>query len=708
KIKMCIAHRDLTSRNIIIRENKTCMVCDFGFAICISGSKYYLNGDEQLAESTSLMDVGTLRYMAPEVLEGAVNLRDCESSLKQIDVYALGLILWELATRCSDLFQGVDVPEYKAPFVAEIGNHPSMEQMQHLVVKRKARPLFPDIWKDTNPAIRALKETIEDCWDQDAEARLTALCVDERLTELPILWDRYKAGTTIQGVSPTVNPTSADVHTTSNIIQTSSNGWFRGSTFEMPIMRSNADALSPTNWCVDSRYSGDFSMSENTAETSITMSPSELTPRSCPSNSSSNGNNLKNLSTNNNITPGLKVTVPLQPYQGKNPTMERNLIMEPIEDVTISGNSLVEKTDKFSTRNNSTNSFNFETDLFNTLQTNEASESNALVPNDVLSHSTRAVNPIPYVQNAVHIVSTMPKQPNVPGNGHSLQMANGHTVMKDAKGTKKSAGIVGGFKNFFKFPKGSSSTEPNTSAVETATIPKAIEPPTVIVPKLPNGHNTVPKPLGVSNLSKMQSTDTEVYIMDPNDEFSMTQTVVRPVANRQIYSQTVPIDNANGLDDDRNKKYPFQNGFVQSQTHPQLCTESNPKMKRPNTLPIAKLEGCNNATVTLGPSPVKVLQAGESHVTNMDNSTRSNVEEAKEVSSSNQLKNPRFSLYDDRIMTINTRSYQQIQHTPCKLGSPHISASVPLSIDSLCESEVTNFHNTYQSPGSQSRINDNQ
>lgn len=41
-------------------------------------------------------------------------------------------------------------------------------------------------------AIRALKETIDDCWDQDAEARLTALCVEERLIELPVLWDRYK------------------------------------------------------------------------------------------------------------------------------------------------------------------------------------------------------------------------------------------------------------------------------------------------------------------------------------------------------------------------------------------------------------------------------------------------------------------------------------------------------------------------------------
>lgn len=41
-------------------------------------------------------------------------------------------------------------------------------------------------------AIRSLKETIEDCWDQDAEARLTALCVQERILDLPVLWERQK------------------------------------------------------------------------------------------------------------------------------------------------------------------------------------------------------------------------------------------------------------------------------------------------------------------------------------------------------------------------------------------------------------------------------------------------------------------------------------------------------------------------------------
>jgi bone morphogenetic protein receptor type-2 len=41
--------------------------------------------------------------MAPELLEGAVNLKDCENALKQADVYSLALILWEVAHACEDL-----------------------------------------------------------------------------------------------------------------------------------------------------------------------------------------------------------------------------------------------------------------------------------------------------------------------------------------------------------------------------------------------------------------------------------------------------------------------------------------------------------------------------------------------------------------------------------------------------------------------------
>lgn len=44
---------------------------------------------------------------------------------------------------------------------------------------------------------------MEDCWDQDAEARLTAQCVEERLAELLILWEREKS------TSPAVNVSTA-------------------------------------------------------------------------------------------------------------------------------------------------------------------------------------------------------------------------------------------------------------------------------------------------------------------------------------------------------------------------------------------------------------------------------------------------------------------------------------------------------------------
>ena len=44
--------------------------------------------------------------MAPELLDGAANLRESETSLKQIDIYALGLVIWEMATRCTCLYNG--------------------------------------------------------------------------------------------------------------------------------------------------------------------------------------------------------------------------------------------------------------------------------------------------------------------------------------------------------------------------------------------------------------------------------------------------------------------------------------------------------------------------------------------------------------------------------------------------------------------------
>lgn len=50
--------------------------------------------------------------MAPEVLEGAINFQ--RDSFLRIDMYAMGLVLWELVSRCkaadgtAPLTQGID------------------------------------------------------------------------------------------------------------------------------------------------------------------------------------------------------------------------------------------------------------------------------------------------------------------------------------------------------------------------------------------------------------------------------------------------------------------------------------------------------------------------------------------------------------------------------------------------------------------------
>ncbi|XP_042228428.1 uncharacterized protein LOC121870633 [Homarus americanus] len=412
-VKPCISHRDFNTRNLLLTENLLCVVSDLGFAIHTQGAKYFINGEEQHAETSSLTDVGTLRYMAPEVLEGAVNLRDCEAALKQIDIYALGLVLWECAARCHDLYQGLQTPPYMLPFQAEIGLHPSFEQVQVLVTRNKARPLFPSVWKDTNPAIRLLKETIEDCWDHDAEARLSAMCVEGRLAELPVLWDRYKSSLGVNGVSPTMNPMS-------NLTMSQRQGeMFSGLVGNGGKVISNV--ITPRD--------KESSVSEATVETTITASPSEPPPDIC-------------LGKNQLIGTLQPPIPPLQPHQGRNPCMERNLIREVPQELTVSGNILIDHL-----KSNDINSINTinSVNLMDALDIQHALESHGFTNEHLMpllnGHSNTAsvvsqprptlppptlVQPIPYLQNEVRSIDNQPKRQNTAvrdgenrDNGHS-------------------------------------------------------------------------------------------------------------------------------------------------------------------------------------------------------------------------------------------------------------------------------------------------
>ena len=55
--------------------------------------------------------------------------------------------------------------------------------MQEVVCQQKKRPEIKEAWRN-NLGMNQIAETIEECWDQDADARLSASCVVERLSSL--------------------------------------------------------------------------------------------------------------------------------------------------------------------------------------------------------------------------------------------------------------------------------------------------------------------------------------------------------------------------------------------------------------------------------------------------------------------------------------------------------------------------------------------
>jgi bone morphogenetic protein receptor type-2 len=60
-VKMPTAHRDLNSRNILVKSDLSCCLCDFGFAMKVNGSRYEYQGEMILAETKSIYEAGTMR-----------------------------------------------------------------------------------------------------------------------------------------------------------------------------------------------------------------------------------------------------------------------------------------------------------------------------------------------------------------------------------------------------------------------------------------------------------------------------------------------------------------------------------------------------------------------------------------------------------------------------------------------------------------------
>ena len=73
-----LLHRDLKSLNILLDNNLTAKLADFGWA--------------RIKETLMTGKIGTYQWMAPEVIA-------CSPYTEKADVYSFAIIMWELAIR---------------------------------------------------------------------------------------------------------------------------------------------------------------------------------------------------------------------------------------------------------------------------------------------------------------------------------------------------------------------------------------------------------------------------------------------------------------------------------------------------------------------------------------------------------------------------------------------------------------------------------
>ncbi|XP_056654096.1 anti-Muellerian hormone type-2 receptor isoform X2 [Monodelphis domestica] len=180
-----IAHRDLGSHNVLVRDDGSCAIGDLGLALALPGLTQppaWLPA--QPRGPATIMEAGTQRYTAPEILDKTLDLQDWGMALRRADIYSLSLLLWETLSRCPDLWPDHRPPPFQLAYEAELGSSPTTCELWALAVAERRRPRIPPSWYRATMDPGGLPELLEDCWDSDPEARLTAHCVQLRLARL--------------------------------------------------------------------------------------------------------------------------------------------------------------------------------------------------------------------------------------------------------------------------------------------------------------------------------------------------------------------------------------------------------------------------------------------------------------------------------------------------------------------------------------------
>ncbi|KAI6187361.1 Receptor protein serine/threonine kinase [Aphelenchoides besseyi] len=161
--KPMIAHRDIKTKNILVKNDMTCAIADLGMAA------RNLQGQLDVPDDGR---GGTVRYLAPEYLNDTF-MRERFFAYMHMDIYALSLVFWE-TTRRVKIDPDHSPPTFQVPYYEYVQREPTTEQMKEVVVNQKKRPSLSPEWS-TNRATRELQRIMIECWTEHPASRLTSL-----------------------------------------------------------------------------------------------------------------------------------------------------------------------------------------------------------------------------------------------------------------------------------------------------------------------------------------------------------------------------------------------------------------------------------------------------------------------------------------------------------------------------------------------------
>jgi len=173
--KPAIAHRDIKSKNVLVRADGTCVIADFGLAVTHTQA----NGETNVPQNPR---VGTKRYMAPEILDMSINTNIFESFCR-VDVYSFALMMWETTRRC---MTNTGLEDYALPFFDMVVPDPSFEEMHKVVSLDGYRPQIPKRWEE-DKIMLGLAKIMKECWHENGDVRLPALRIKKSLLKLAAL-----------------------------------------------------------------------------------------------------------------------------------------------------------------------------------------------------------------------------------------------------------------------------------------------------------------------------------------------------------------------------------------------------------------------------------------------------------------------------------------------------------------------------------------